>query len=156
MIIENLNSSQPCHFLLERPLWKAAFEELKKLSIETPLGDYPLPGFPDALVKVMKYDTKEIEECRFETHRRHVDLQYTIAGGEMIAWLPSDGLEPEGDYDEELDLQFYRPKPTQTVVRKSAGRFSVYYPEDAHRPQIGDGEYSWVYKAVIKLPVGQL
>ena len=124
--------------------------------METSLGDYPLPGFPDALVKVMKYGTKGLAECRFETHREHVDLQYTIAGGEMIAWLPSRELESDGGFDEDKDLQFYLPKSSQTIVRKNAGRFSVYYPEDAHRPQIADGEYPWVFKAVIKLPIGQI
>ena len=156
MIIGDLNDTQTYHFLLERPLWKAAFAELAKLSTETPVWDYPLPGFPDALVKVMKYETKELEDCRFETHREHVDLQYTIAGGEMIAWLPSRELESDGGFDEDKDLQFYLPKSSQTIVRKNAGRFSVYYPEDAHRPQIADGEYPWVFKAVIKLPIGQI
>ncbi|MDB4687350.1 YhcH/YjgK/YiaL family protein [Akkermansiaceae bacterium] len=156
MIIGNLQDPERYHFLLKRPIWSAAFTELQSLSTETSLGDYPLPGFPDALVKVMKYGTKDLAECRFETHRQHVDLQYTIQGGENIAWLPSCELDPDGGFDEEKDLQFYLPKESQTVLRKSAGRFSIYYPEDAHRPQINDGEFSTVFKAVVKLPVGQV
>lgn len=156
MLIGNLNDKNTYHFLLERPIWKAAFEELEKLTEQTSLGDYPLPGFPKALVKMMKYDTKELKECRFETHQHHVDLQFTIAGGEVIAWLPSGELEANGGFDSEKDLQFYQPKPVGTLIHKNAGRFSIYYPEDAHRPQINDGVSTWVFKAVIKLPVDQV
>lgn len=156
MIIGNLSESNSYHFLLSNPLWQAAFQELQKFSKNTPLGDYPLPGFPDAMVKVMKYDTKDLADCRFETHRKHVDLQFTIAGGEMIIWKERDCLEKDGGFDDEKDLQFYLPEDSQTVVHKSAGRFSIYYPSDAHRPQLKDGISTSVFKAVIKLPIDQV
>ncbi|MDC1206443.1 YhcH/YjgK/YiaL family protein [Akkermansiaceae bacterium] len=156
MIIGKINDLSNVRALLERPIWKAAFEELKKLGGETPLGDYPLPGFPDALVKVMKYDTKPLEDCRYETHRQNVDLQFTISGGEVIEWFPASALEADGPFDESTDLQFYRPLASQTAVHKKAGAFSIYYPGDAHRPQVNDGLNPSVFKAVIKLPVDQV
>ncbi len=156
MIIGKLSESQAYHFLLANPLWKAAFQELEKLSEETPLGDYALPDFPEAIVKVMRYDTKELVDCRFETHRKHVDLQYTIAGAEMILWRDREELKEDGEFDEEKDLQFYHPDDSKTAVHKTKGCFSIYYPADAHRPQLGDGQFTSVFKAVIKLPVDQV
>jgi biofilm protein TabA len=153
MITGHLASESSYKFLTERAIWAAAFSWLRKASQSTPVGDYPLQGFEDAIVKVMAYDTKPIAMCKFESHRRYVDLQYTFSGAEKIAWLPTASLQPVDDYDDSRDLQFYLPESSDTVVHKLPGHFSVFFPEDAHRPQISDGLHDRIYKAVVKIPV---
>lgn len=48
---------------------------------------------------VLRYATGGAAEPRFETHRKYVDLQYTLAGSETIEWAPRDSLANDGDYD---------------------------------------------------------
>ena len=153
MIYGNLGAPDGYAFLTERPVWNAAFEWLRNASSETAVGEYPIEGFPSTVARVMTYATKPIADCRFETHRKFVDLQYTFIGAEKIAWLPSSALEQDGLYDEGSDLQFYHSAPSESVVHKRPGCFSVFFPTDAHRPQIADGKATSIYKVVIKIPV---
>ncbi|MDA7668617.1 YhcH/YjgK/YiaL family protein [bacterium] len=139
--------------LTSRPVWAAAFGWLRSAPIDISDGDFPLEGFPGAIVRVMTYETKPLSVCRYETHRKFVDLQYTFSGAEKIAWLPRQSLALEGDYTDETDLQFYKPAPSESIVHKLPGRFSVFYPEDAHRPQIYDEQFPSIHKAVIKIPI---
>ena len=36
------------------------------------------------LLRVLRYETKPPERCRFEGHRNHIDIQFTLAGAEAI------------------------------------------------------------------------
>lgn len=104
---------------------------------------------------VLRYATGDADESRFETHRRHVDLQYTLAGGEAIEWAPRATLANDGDYDAAKDLLFHRPGPTVSRVVKTAGLFSIYTPVDAHRGKIRIAGHEAVFKLVVKIPVGR-
>lgn len=134
-------------------VWGQSFRWLNSLSQDSPLGTVTIDDEIGLKATVMRYDTKELSDCRFETHRKYIDIQHTIAGGEGIIVRHASELEKDGSYDEEKDLQFYQPAESPLLVPKTAGWCSVYYPEDAHRPQINDGEHRDVFKAVVKVPV---
>jgi biofilm protein TabA len=102
---------------------------------------------------VLRYATGEASHSRFETHRRYVDFQYTLAGAEVIEWAPRGTLANDGDYDAANDLLFHLPGPAMTRITKSAGMFSIYTPVDAHRGKIRAGGIESVLKLVIKIPV---
>lgn len=150
MIYGCLNEVDQWAFLKADPVWHEAFDWLRSLAEEPAVGRYPLRG-EEMFGLVMRYSTVIAEESRFESHRRFVDLQYTISGGEKIAWSRSANLTPDGEYEEEKDVQFYMFKHSESIVHKTAGRFSVYYPTDAHLPKIADGTHSEVFKAVVKI-----
>jgi YhcH/YjgK/YiaL family protein len=99
----------------------------------------------------MEYETLPEERCIFETHRKYVDLQYTISGGETIAWRNASELEPNGPFDEVRDLQFYHRVESPSRVHMPAGYFAIFYPSDAHLPKISDGLHASVFKVVIKV-----
>lgn len=102
---------------------------------------------------VLRYNTVGAAESRFETHRKHVDLQYTLSGAEAIEWAPRGTLANDGDYDEEKDLLFHRAGDPFGSVVKSAGFFSIYTPVDAHRPKVRVPGFADVFKLVVKIPV---
>lgn len=104
---------------------------------------------------VMRYATGNAAESRFETHRRHVDLQYTLSGAEAIDWAPRDSLAGDGGYDAAKEVLFHRPGPVFGTVVKSAGFFSMYTPVDAHRPKIRVDGHAEVFKLVVKIPVSR-
>lgn len=104
---------------------------------------------------VLRYDTVRPEQSRFETHRRYVDLQYTLAGTEAIEWSPRDALANDGEYDPEKDLLFHQPGPVFGTTINAPGCFSIYTPVDAHRPAIRVNGSDFVFKLVVKIGVEQ-
>lgn len=104
---------------------------------------------------VMRYNTGGAAESRFETHRRHVDLQYTLAGAEKIDWEPRDDLVDDGSYDPEKDVLFHHPGVVRASVVNAAGLFSIFTPVDAHRPKIRALDFDQVFKLVVKIPISR-
>src|SRR5439155_23683956 len=99
MIHGHLHTPDAFAPLLLHPVWKEAFEFLKSLPAQPAKGIHPIRG-EDMYVNVMEYATLPREQCHFESHRKYVDLQYTITGSEVIEWRRSGELETAGRYDE--------------------------------------------------------
>lgn len=90
------------------------------------------------------------DAARLESHRRYIDVQYTMEGDEEIGWLPiAECGPPNGGYDEARDVAFYTARP-KTWLWVPAGSFVVFFPDDAHAPLAGRGA---VKKAVLKIAV---
>lgn len=150
MIYGHLDSPAAYSFLLGNEAWRMAFDWLKKLPPDIREGIHPILG--DKLwANVHGYQTLPRAECRFESHQRHVDLQYCIKGGELIDWQLVPRLTPAGPFDEPNDVQFYQPAETQTVLQMLPGAFGIFFPDDAHRPKVADGWNQRVAKLVIKV-----
>lgn len=96
-------------------------------------------------------DLQTGNSSRWETHRDHVDLQYIIAGGEIIGWRPATGLVPVGAYSDSSDVQFYADAPSAADIRLSKGLFVFFFPGDGHKPCLSDSEHSHVLKVVVKI-----
>lgn len=136
------------------PVWKTALDWLRAMPTDIAPGEYELRG-REQYVSVQEYATLPAAEARFESHRRYVDLQYTLAGAEAIDWLPSGELLPDGAFTG--DVQFWLP-PSQSLSRlvQTAGRFAIFYPEDAHRPKVAVPGFPQVRKLVIKTSLSLL
>jgi biofilm protein TabA len=150
MIYGHINEKDQWSFLTSNPVWKQAFDWLLSLPEKPELGKYPLMG-DEMFAVVMEYDTVEPAESKFETHRKYVDLQFTISGGEGIAWEKRSSLEPAGEYDDGTDLQFYKPAGYESRVQMNPGNFGIFFNSDAHLPKLADGKNPKVFKAVIKV-----
>jgi biofilm protein TabA len=86
--------------------------------------------------------------ARLEVHRRYLDIQFTIDGGEEIGWMPLDECrQPTGAFDISKDIQFFSDPP-RTWVAVPAGHFAIFFPEDAHAPFAGRG---FLKKAIVKI-----
>ncbi|MCW5548213.1 MAG: YhcH/YjgK/YiaL family protein [Opitutaceae bacterium] len=104
---------------------------------------------------VLRCPTFEQATGRFETHRRHVDLQYTLAGCEALEWAPRAVLTEDGAYHPEKDVLFYQAGFAAGRIVASPGYFSIFTPWDAHRGGIrSDPSCGEVLKLVVKIPVG--
>jgi YhcH/YjgK/YiaL family protein len=135
------------------PALLASLEWLRSLPERPPIGRYELDESTGLYAMVMEYETVSPEQSRYESHRRAVDLQYTLSGGEGIEWAHSSRLVPSEPFDEDRDLQFYQPGPADAFVSNLPGCFSIYIPTDAHRPKIRVPGHTSVFKAVVKIPV---
>jgi biofilm protein TabA len=88
--------------------------------------------------------------ARLESHRRYIDIQFTIEGDEEIGWTPVAACaSPAGLHDDSRDIRFYDDRP-QTWMAVPPGRFAVFFPEDAHAPLAGRG---LLKKAIAKIAV---
>jgi biofilm protein TabA len=131
------------------PVWRECLEWLRNLKPDVALGNHPLRG--DAMfASVQEYSTLPREEARFESHRAHVDLQYTLVGTEVIDWIPRNVLREEGPFAN--DVQFWQPPSNGFAsIPNSAGRFCIFFPGDAHRPKVQEEAPRPVRKLVIKI-----
>jgi len=150
MLYGHLSESDTYAQLLANPAWKLAFDWLGTATAATPAGIQKLQG-DEVWVNVHGYDTLPREQCRFESHRRYIDLQYCISGGETIDWWLVSGLVPDGEYSPDQDVVFYSPPPAATTLWMSPGNFAIFHPSDAHRPKAQDGVNRSVFKLVLKI-----
>jgi biofilm protein TabA len=144
---ESLLPGRPSGAVVQALAW------IRSLPAEPAEGRYELDPATGLYAMVMRYETVAPDASRFETHRRAVDLQYTLAGAEGIEWAHAADLTPAGPFDDEKDLQFYLPGTPRALVENRPGFFSLYTPTDAHRPKIhlpGDHD---VFKLVVKIPL---
>ncbi len=164
MIYGHFSATDAYVHLLANPAWRLVFDWLKTVSAGTPAGIQKLQD-DDVYVNVHGYDTLPREQCRFESHRRYIDLQYCISGGELIDWWLATRLEPDGRFDDDRDLQFYHPPGVHSTdfpvsrfpalpvcaLPMSPGSFAIFHPSDAHRPKAADGVNRSVFKLVVKI-----
>jgi YhcH/YjgK/YiaL family protein len=128
-----------------------AFQYLKEIDLSTVAdGRYEIEG-KSVFAILSSYNTKPIEECKFEAHRRYVDLQYIVSGEELIGYAPLAGQEVLIPYNEEKDALFIAGD--SSMIKMSAGMFAVFFPQDAHRPGIQINAPQAVRKVVVKILV---
>lgn len=90
------------------------------------------------------------EKAALEAHRRFIDIHVPLQCVESIGWADSAGLRNGRGYDTEKDIEFFGDGYT-TLLHVVPGQMAVFFPEDAHAPNIGTGKHR---KICIKIPVG--
>lgn len=111
-------------------------------------GEYEIGDGVFAIVS--EYSTKDAEDCKPESHRKYVDIQYLHCGEENIGWAPLGDQKVLSEYNEASDVVFFDCE-TQ-LFKLSAKMFAVFYPGDIHQPGIMVSESSKVKKVVVKIP----
>jgi biofilm protein TabA len=90
------------------------------------------------------------EGARLEAHRRYIDIQFTIDGHEEIGWKPVDDCASTAvAFDAAKDITFFHDRP-ECWLSVPAGRFAIFFPEDAHAPLGGRGVMK---KAIVKIAI---
>lgn len=107
-----------------------------------------------AFVNVIDYESLKINTVGYETHKKYIDIQYAIAGEELVAIRQLPTLKITTPYNEERDVAFCADdhKP-YTEVRLGNGYFVILNSNDAHMPQLCTEEPMPVKKAIVKVSV---
>ncbi len=130
--------------------WEQAFRFLKDADLKNlPVGTQELEG-KHLFVAVSEYNSKELNETKYESHKKYIDIQYVISGEEKMGLTTLDQVKIAGTYDEEKDLAFYNSNKGE-YHQATPDNFLVFFPEDVHRPSVKVGESVPVKKAVVKL-----
>jgi YhcH/YjgK/YiaL family protein len=132
------------------PRFAAAFEFLKQLPADQPIGRYELDG-DNCFALVQTYTTKPAAQGTFESHQRYIDIQFIQAGVETLLWAPLATLQVTQPYAAEKDVALYAMPARSTPINLTAGEFTIFFPEDGHAPGLASGCPSTVRKVVIKV-----
>jgi len=136
------------------PSFQLAIDFLcRKDLLELPDGNVPLDG-TRVFAILQRYRTAHQDAPKFEYHRKYIDLQYILAGEEVIGWAPAAEMTASFDYDEHQDICFGLMEPgAWSPLRLRAGQVGVFWPEDAHAPRLAAGKPVLVRKIVVKVAV---
>ena len=136
-LYEGVNPGFPIAFAFIREVMAAPKE----------VGRYDLEGGVFAFVQ--SYDSKAADACKIEAHKKYIDIQFVLKGRELFGVADLATQTMYEDRFEEKDVAFYKGDVDLLTLRD--GDFVIVFPEDAHRPQQGDGSH--VEKVVVKVPV---
>ena len=117
------------------PLFATAFAWLAdERNRDSADGRYPL--LDQRLFAIVESGvTMPCRDKRFESHRRYIDIQINLGGGEIMEWAPSAELAVVDDFKPDGDIRFHaQPGHGPTRLHVRPGEFAIFWPEDAHKP----------------------
>jgi YhcH/YjgK/YiaL family protein len=112
-----------------------------------PSGKHDIEG-DTIFALVQEYQTKPIAECKLESHKKYIDIQYVIQGEEMMG-ITTQNNQTILEQNLEKDYTFY--EGTTSLVRVSKGMFTIFFPDDLHQPCVQTETVLEVKKVVIKV-----
>ena len=115
-------------------------------------GRYELDG-DRVFALVQEYPTRPAEQAVWEAHHRYADVQFIVAGRELMGHAPLASMTESQAYDESKDVVFFEGEGP--LLPFGTGMFAVFFPQDVHMPGVADGEPGPVRKVVVKVQVGQ-
>lgn len=132
---------------------KKSINYITKLDLQKiPVGTYYIDE--NIFYMIQEYETKEIDQCKLESHRKYIDIQWIIKGTEIIDVANISSLEVAEKYDEGKDIIFWKKLKRMQRICLKEGSYVVFYPENAHMPCISAyGANKLVKKMVIKIKI---
>ncbi len=115
------------------------------------LGKSEIDG-KNVYVAVSEYQTKN-EIGKFEVHENYADIQIILSGNERIDWAERKDCEISSEYNQEKDVLFLDNAVNSTEIHIKEGQFAIFFPQDAHRPNMTDKIQTKVKKAVVKVKI---
>ena len=100
---------------------------------------------------VEDYTTLPPIECRWEAHRKYIDVQVVVRGSERMGYLNLAHAVEREPYDPARDVAFF--EAGYDFVTVHAGMFALFGPEDVHAPRGAAGPPAPVRKIVVKVAV---
>lgn len=136
-------------YAANKDLWDAAFAYLKNTNLQTlAKGAYVI--IPDKVkVSVTEDSTKPFEKTTWESHRKFIDIQYVVRGEEKMGVAQVSEAKVTRPYDAARDAANYDVEGKYYV--STTDRFFIFFPGDAHRPNITTGGNLPDKKIVIKV-----
>lgn len=113
-------------------------------------GKYPIDG-TNVYAMVTEAPSKEFENSTWESHRNYIDLQHVIKGQETIGVAPVSKATVTKPYNDATDSANYNVEGQYYIATPDI--FFLFFPGDAHRPNIKVAGYDVVKKIVIKIKV---
>jgi biofilm protein TabA len=131
--------------------WDKAFEFMKTQDLENLApGKYPIDG-EEVFASITEIVDKPFDQTKWESHQKYIDLQYVIIGQEQMGRASIVGAKVINPYNPAKDVANYEIENAK-IHLATAKEFFLFFPSDAHRPNIKVNEEK-VKKLVIKIRV---
>ena len=136
--------------LSNNPYYVQAMDYINSHNLnDLPIGHHQIDG-EDLYVNIVDSQMKTQGQARYEVHNKYIDIQIPLSKGETFGVKPrSECKEPDGKFDKEKDIMFFKD-PVDQTVNVAAGEIIVFAPDTAHAPLIGEGT---IHKALFKVKV---
>lgn len=136
--------------LENNPNYTRALEYMKSTDLASlECGKHVIDG-ENLFVNIVDSAMKSPEEARLEVHDKYIDIQVPLSKAESFGVKPrSECREPDGEFDAEKDILFFKDKDWETVTVQP-GDILTFDTDTAHAPLIGEGT---VHKAIFKVKV---
>lgn len=133
--------------------WDKAFAFLKETDLQAlKPGRHDIDG-DNVFGLVNEAPSKDYDKTAFESHLNYIDLHFIINGEENMGKAPLADVKLDKPYNEKSDIMFYTGDGKIYTVREK--NFILFFPSDAHRPNITPGGNKVVKKIVIKIRVAK-
>ena len=102
---------------------------------------------------VQTYQTRPAgTHLELEGHKKYIDIQCVVTGQELMGWVHAGHVQASTPYDEAKDAWFGNlPVEKLTMLRLHEKQVAIFFPTDAHAPQLADGKPAQVKKIVMKI-----
>jgi len=133
----------------DKALWDKVFSFLgdSKLATMAP-GKYSIDG-DNAYAIVTSGLSKKLEDVKWESHKKYIDLHYVISGKVKIGVAPISKATVTEPYSETRDAANYNVDGK--FLTATPKEFFLFFPQDAHRPDIKVDGVDSLRKVVIKI-----
>jgi len=136
-------------YQLHKDYWDKAFAFLKNNNLQTMApGRYAIDS-NNVYATITENPTKDMDSTKWESHRNYIDLQSVISGEEKIGVAPINSVTVTMPYDAGKDLANY--SGNGTFYTATPGTFFLFFPQNAHRPNVTTGGNKPDKKVVIKI-----
>ncbi|HHW08543.1 MAG TPA: DUF386 domain-containing protein [Firmicutes bacterium] len=107
----------------------------------------------DIYALLMKYETRDRSEAKMEAHQKYIDIQYLVAGKEMVLLADAAAVREKEPYNPDKDVVlFHVPEETHTLIL-TPGSLAILWPTDIHAPNLAAGEKTTAEKIVLKVRI---
>jgi len=144
--IEHMDTYAHVHADLPKVLTTLATMDIAQLES----GRYPVQD-SEAFILVQRYTSRMREVSVWESHRKFIDVQYVVAGEELMGYQTIDALSVFKPYDATSDAALYTGEGL--MIHAGAGTVALFFPQDGHMPGVAVGSGVPILKVVAKLPV---
>jgi biofilm protein TabA len=138
---------------LNKPAWDLAFAWLRENDLATvAVGKYVLDSANVTVTVTDGPSVRAFEKTKWEGHSQKIDLQYIVRGQEKMGIAPLSKAMVVVPYNAKKDNGFYSFKDEDShYIVAQPGRFLLFFPSDAHRPNIKVEGCDTVKKIVFKI-----
>jgi YhcH/YjgK/YiaL family protein len=138
---------------LNKIFWNKAFAFLRDTDLVTlKSGRHTIDG-DNVYAIVSEAPSKDYDKTAFESHKNYIDLQYVITGEENMGRTRVESLTVDKAYNDKADIAYYKGDGKIYTVPQNS--FLLFFPGEAHRPNITPGGNKVVKKVVIKIRVAK-
>lgn len=149
MVIDNIKNAVKYYGLGEKIETALKWIQNQDFS-RIPVGRIDIDG-DNIYAGISEYNTRKKEDGFWEAHKKYIDVQYVASGSEIMGWANIEDMKVSSDYDNAKD--FYKLDGNGSFIEAPVGTFAIFYPNDAHMPNIILHHSEKVKKIVVKVRV---